>query len=243
MHDGAMRSERSAPPDDRIALQLQARALGEPSRHRIFRYVVDADHPVDIIELTTALGLHHNAIRQHLAKLVAARLVVEGTAPATGRGRPRLRYSPAPEIDSRWGATGPYERLAVLLTEIIRTGDAPVEVGRRAGRLAGEQRAATAPGADPVDVFVDEMARQGFDPVAVAADDDVEVVLRACPFSSTAMADPETVCGLHLGLARGMADAIGGLEIDELVPLHPEQPHCELRVHLMRAGEITSMRS
>ena len=42
-----------------------------------------------------------NPIPQPLARLVGAGLVVETTAPATGRGRPRLRYGVAPAVDSR----------------------------------------------------------------------------------------------------------------------------------------------
>jgi DNA-binding transcriptional ArsR family regulator len=56
-------------------LQEQARALGDPTRHEIFRYIADAGRPVDVAELTAHLGLNHNAIRQHLAKLVHAELV------------------------------------------------------------------------------------------------------------------------------------------------------------------------
>ena len=74
-------------------LQLQARALGDPTRHELFRYIADAGRPVDVAELTKHLGLHHNAIRQHLAKLVEAALVTESTAPTVGRGRPRLCYT------------------------------------------------------------------------------------------------------------------------------------------------------
>ena len=51
-------------------LQEQARALGDPTRHQIFRYIASAGRPVDVAELTAHLGLNHNAIRQHLAKLV-----------------------------------------------------------------------------------------------------------------------------------------------------------------------------
>ena len=65
-------------------LQQQARALGDPTRHRIFRYIADSDRPADVTEMTAHFGLNHNAIRQHLAKLVDAGLVVESTA------RPRV---------------------------------------------------------------------------------------------------------------------------------------------------------
>ena len=85
------------------SLQVQARALGDPTRHEVFRYLVDADRPVDVAELTDHFGLNHNAIRQHLAKLVDAALVIEETAPRAGRGRPRLVYRLDPATESRWG--------------------------------------------------------------------------------------------------------------------------------------------
>src|SRR4051812_42044770 len=45
-----------------MSVQTQARALGDPSRHELFRYIVDASRPVDVVELTEHLRLHHNAI-------------------------------------------------------------------------------------------------------------------------------------------------------------------------------------
>jgi predicted ArsR family transcriptional regulator len=211
------------------ALQLQARALGDPTRHEVFRYVADAKRPVDVAELTEHLGLHHNAIRQHLAKLVEAELVSETTAPRVGRGRPRLVYTLHPSAESRWGVTGPYERLTLMLTEIIRSGDSPVDVGRR---FVGRTGVAASDDADPVASLVDVMERHGFEPTATRRGDKVDIALGACPFETTALADPDTVCGLHLGLALGAADALDGLVIDELVPRDPRRSSCRLRCHV-----------
>jgi predicted ArsR family transcriptional regulator len=213
------------------ALQEQARALGDPTRHRIFRYVVDAGRPVDIAELTAHFGLNHNAIRQHLAKLVAADLVTEDRAPSTGRGRPRLVYEPHPAADSRWGVTGPYEQLSVLLAEIIRTGDSAVDVGRRSITPSGRTARA---GKDPVDFVVDVMERRGFEPVVrTARGDRVDVVLRRCPFQSAVLADPDTICDLHLGMAEGVAELTGHhLVVDELLARDPRRAGCRLRMHL-----------
>ncbi len=209
-------------------LQLEARALGDPTRHELFRYIADAERPVDVAELTAHLGLHHNAIRQHLAKLVEADLVTEATAPPLGRGRPRLRYTVNASAESKWGVTGPYERLTLLLSEIIRSGDSPVEVGRRAGRAA----ASGGDHADPVDGLVGAMARHGFEPTIKRRGAQVDIVLGACPFETTALADPDTVCGLHLGLAFGTADEVGGITIDELVTRDPRRGQCRLRCHV-----------
>jgi len=226
--DPAPRAESA---DDR-ALQTQARALGDPTRHELFRRLRDAPGPVDVATLTRHVGLHHNAVRQHLAKLVAAGLVVERTARPRGRGRPRLEYAVDPRSDARWGAIGPYERLAVLLAEIVRTGDSPEEVGRREGRrrarLAAEARAAD-PADEPVDALVDLMERMGFDPSVQRRGGTADLTLRRCPFASAVFTDPDTVCGLHLGLARGIAEEVGGFAVDELVVEDPRLAPCHVR--------------
>jgi predicted ArsR family transcriptional regulator len=220
-----MKVRQSALP----TLQEQARALGDPTRHAIFRYVADAGAPVDVAELTAHFGLNHNAIRQHLAKLVDAGLVIEEQAPSAGRGRPRLNYRTHPGADSRWGATGPYERLSLLLSEMLRTGDSAVEVGRRAGR---RQRLGAAADEDPISFVVEAMEREGFDPTVRTRGGRVDVVLRTCPFATTALVDPDTVCSIHLGIAQGIAELTDGrIAVDELVPHDPRKANCRLRLH------------
>jgi predicted ArsR family transcriptional regulator len=138
-------------------------------------------------------------------------------------------YTVDPSAESRWGVTGPYERLTLMLTEIIRTGDAPVEVGRRAGRRA---HTGTLEPADPVAGLVDAMDRQGFEPTAKRRGSRIDIVLGACPFETTALADPDTVCGLHLGIALGVAESLAGVVIDELIPRDPRRGTCRLRCHV-----------
>jgi predicted ArsR family transcriptional regulator len=211
------------------SLQEQARALGDPTRHRIFRQVADATEPVGIAELVATHGINHNAVRQHLAKLVAAELLVESTAAPSGPGRPRLVYRLAPTADSRWGVTGPYQRLSRLLAEVIRTGDTPEAVGRAEGRSRA------VPGGDPHEVAAqlgEVMARDGFDPEVRVAPDRIDVVLRHCPFADTAVADPATVCALHRGIARGLTEEIDQVESVHLVARDPHQADCCLSFHL-----------
>jgi predicted ArsR family transcriptional regulator len=213
-------------------LQQQARALGDPTRHALFRQIAASDEPVDVSELTERFSLNHNAIRQHLAKLVAAGLVVEGRAPASGPGRPRLVYRVDPRADGRWGVTGPYERLSRLLVEILRTGRSPEEVGRRA---ADEFRVAS-PSGDAVTDVSAAMARQGFDPEVRAVRGGTEIVLQACPFETAASADRDTVCSLHLGIAEGLADGTPAV-VDELVAYDPRRAGCRIRLRPPRGDE------
>jgi predicted ArsR family transcriptional regulator len=211
------------------SLQQQARALGDPTRHTVFAYIRDAAHEVDVAELTQHLGLNHNAIRQHLAKLVDAELVVESTAAARGRGRPRLLYSVPPSVDSRWGVAGPYERLARLLAEVVRSGDPAVEVGRRS---VADRELVGVGDADSVDVLAAEMARNGFEPTVRRRGTKVEIVLRSCPYESAALVDPDVVCDLHLGMAQGVAARAGRIAVDELVRHDPRRANCRLRCHV-----------
>jgi predicted ArsR family transcriptional regulator len=206
-------------------LQQRARALGDPTRHAIFRHVADADHPVGVAELNEHFPLNHNAIRQHLAKLVAAGLLVESSAPGTGRGRPRLVYVIDPSVEGTWGTSGPYERLSRLLVEVIRTGLDPEEVGRRA---AVDFRAPGPSGDVAADIGT-AMARQGFDPEVRPGRGGAEIVLHRCPFATAALADRGTVCALHLGIAEGLADGTA-MAVEELVAYDPRSADCRLRI-------------
>jgi predicted ArsR family transcriptional regulator len=209
-------------------LQEQARALGDPTRHGIFRYVADAGRPVGVAELTSHFGLNHNAIRQHLAKLLDAEMVIEATLQGAGPGRPRLVYEIHPAAESRWGVIGPYERLSLFLAEIIRTGDMPVDVGRRAGQ---NFQTATSSPEDVIANMTDTMARLGFAPDIRRRGKRFDIVLETCPFASTALADPDIVCSLHLGVAEGLAEGTD-VVVDELVAKDPRRANCRLRLRI-----------
>lgn len=212
------------------ALQQQARALGDPTRHRIFTYLVDAQTPVDVAQLTAHFGLNHNAIRQHLAKLVDAALVVESKHSSGAPGRPKLVYAVEPTAESRWGVIGPYQRLSKLLAEIIRTGDTPEEVGRREGvRLRAEGIAA--PG---VPALERAMAQEGFQPQTQQKGDRIDIILQNCPFETTALDDPDTVCALHLGIVKGVTEVDDELTVEELIAKDPRRAGCRLA---LRTGE------
>ena len=208
-------------------VQQQARALGDPTRHEIFRRIADADRPLGIAELNQHFPYNHNAIRQHVAKLVAAGLVVETKAVGTGRGRPRLEYGIDPAVEGQWGTAGPYEWLSRLLVEVIRTGLSAEEVGRRAA--AGLR--VPSPSGDVVADINTAMARQGFEPEVRSVPSGAEIVLHRCPFASTALADRNTVCSLHLGIAQGLAEG-SPVVVDGLVGYDPRQAGCRLRIRV-----------
>jgi predicted ArsR family transcriptional regulator len=199
----------------------QARALGSPSRRAIVTYLTRSDAPVSVAELTDHLGLNHNAIRKHLAQLVAAELVVEEHERRSTAGRPRLVYRLAP----RTAAAGEqsYRRLAVLLAEAMVSGEDPALVGRRAA-------VASSPAAGGIDTLAALFAADGFEPTLRSKAGVQQIVLGRCPFADAAAANPEVVCRLHLGLAKGYAQSVGGVRVDELVPRDPYRAGCLVSV-------------
>lgn len=221
-------------PRLRELVQRQARALGDPTRFTIYQYISESPAPVRVAELARHLQCNPTAVRQHLAKLCDARLLVEESAPPGRSGRPPRQYRVAPSAMGTWGAPGPYELLSLMLLEVARDHGDPVQSGRDAGRrIAAEYD----PAADPLDVIEAEMARRGFEPRREPGAMDVDLVLDRCPFQAAAAADPEMVCGIHRGLAEGLLEGLGAdLEVSALVPVDPVRAGCRLKIRPTSGG-------
>ena len=198
---------------------VRARAMAAPARRSIVALLAEADDAVTVAELTAKLGLNHNAVRKHLAQLVAADLVVEARETRTTRGRPRLLYRLAP--DSPAGSEQSYRRLATMLATVLATGADPVAVGRRASTATVSE-----PG---LEGLAARLATDGFAPSVRRRGSRTEIVLGACPYADAAEANPEVVCGLHLGLAEAAGDA-AGVSVEGLAPRPPRRAGCRLAV-------------
>jgi len=209
-------------------LQRQARALGDPTRYAIYTHMASAEGPVGVAELTELVGLHHNAVRKHLDMLVETGLVNRSTESRATRGRPRLMFTVAPASAEQWGENGPYHRLSLLLLEMVSTGDSAEEVGRRSGRALD---VVSSDDTDQVTALGDAIGRSGFDPTLRELRGQTEFVLRRCTFADAAAVDPDTVCRLHLGIAQGIADQLGTIDVDDLVPADPYRAGCRLVFH------------
>lgn len=209
-------------------MAAEAHALGVPTRFRIFEYIVEAEGPVDVAELTDFLKLNHNAIRQHLSVLVDAGLIVEQTERRVRVGRPRMLYELNPEVRGSWGTSGPYEELAFLLSEAVRSEQSPRDVARDAGRRRARRLSARSRGL--VATMDADLAAGGFRPKQVDASGRVVFILGRCPYVEVAAADPEIICQLHLGLAEGIAQECGEQVAIELIAKNPKRAGCQLSI-------------
>lgn len=223
-------SSRTTPDVTSTRLRERYRALGDPTRHGIFRAIADREDPVAVADLSAAFALNHNTVREHLRKLREAGLVEEITEPPRGPGRPRLLYRLTERAASGWNDEGPYERLSMLLLEVA--GGKPArQVGRQAGRRMRLDRTDD----DPVVMLTAAMTAQGFAPEVDLSDVDANVVLKHCPFASAAEADAHIVCDLHRGMLEGLADQLEGIDATELTADAPRSGRCAVRVALTSA--------
>ncbi|MFV0306214.1 MAG: helix-turn-helix transcriptional regulator [Desertimonas sp.] len=213
-------------------LGQHARALADPTRYAVFCYIDESAKPVGVAELTSHFGLNHNAIRQHLAKLRDAGLILEEVAPPQGPGRPALRYRPTPGAAERWDGANPYANLTDMLLELLRGAGTPFEVGASAGERLAREYGATDHAVDVVEAIG---RRLGFEPRRAERRGGVDVVLDRCPFAEPAAAAPEIVCELHRGLAHGIASvAAGEVTVTGLVVKAPQRAGC--RIEMQVAG-------
>ncbi|MHB1087288.1 MAG: helix-turn-helix transcriptional regulator [Acidimicrobiales bacterium] len=205
--------------------QREARALGDPTRYRLFRYIAEAPEPVSVAELTDFIQLNHNAVRQHLAVLKQAELVVEASEVRDRPGRPSLLYRLHPEAAGKWETPGSYAWLASLFAQAVKQNLSVREIGYREGLRRG---AAMHDDHESVDQLGEELVRNGFRPVRTSKGKKIEFTLGRCPFEEVAVVNPDQVCELHLGLVEGLAASTPDLSIDRLVRKDPRRAGCRL---------------
>lgn len=202
-----------------------AQVLAEPTRRRVLDLVVASREPISVAELTDAVGVNHNTVRQHLARLCSAGLVIESQEHRRTPGRPRLLYQPANNTTVTDGR-GQYEVVARLLLHALRTRASPREVGREAGSAAATALDET----DAIAALQHETARQGFMPTRRVGRNHIDLVLRHCPIADIAAQDPATICALHRGMAEGLVEAVGGARVTGLTTRNPHAAGCRIRV-------------
>jgi len=207
------------------------RALASASRVALLD-VLEQHDGCTISELATAVGIHPNTAREHLARLVAAGLVTRAPEERRTRGRPRIIYravpapeplhvpgTPADDVD----AQAREELLRLLLAGFGHGSPADTERARSLGHDASLHPStllgspASGPRVDDdlshadgtrddgraqLRLLEDHLVATGFDPAP--GPDASTLETHGCPFFDLAREHPEVVCRLHEGLLEGV---------------------------------------
>ncbi|BCL14586.1 helix-turn-helix transcriptional regulator [Micromonospora sagamiensis] len=182
------------------------RALGSHSRVTILRLVRAAEGGITAAEVAARTGQHLSTTRAHLDRLAEAGLLVKARASGGQPGRPAWRYR-AVDADP---APAPYRALAAALLDHLSGGGGDVrESAAQVGQGWGRRLAATGPDReDPVDSVITVLDGLGFSPRRQPPDDGetARVHLYTCPFLELVGRNPDAMCGLHLGVVRGVLE-------------------------------------
>lgn len=224
------RTDDETPPP--VGIQ-QASVLAHPSRRRIADVLASNPDGLTVAGLSAAVGLHHNAVREHLRLLGGAGVVASERDRPSGRGRPTERYI---LIDDAAPRAAAHQELVRMLVELLQV----AEVGEDTTRAYGRRRGATLlPAAAALRTAVlGALAGLGFAPhettsAAGAARGELAVRLEYCPFREAVMAPGgERICALHHGVLEGMVDGHGAA-VTDFVPKDPRWAGCTARIEGM----------
>ncbi|RSD09486.1 helix-turn-helix transcriptional regulator [Amycolatopsis eburnea] len=183
-------------------------ALDEPTRRRLYSYVVRQPVPVSRDDAAAALSLPRATVAFHLDRLVDEQLLAVGHERRTGRsgpgaGRPAKLYRRSDRQVSVSLPERQYELagqlLATAVEEADETGDPAREILTRRARERGAELASGAPD------ILGTLEEHGFEPRV----DGDQVLLGNCPFHQLARTHQRLVCEMNLGLVEGMLDGVG----------------------------------
>ncbi len=231
-----------APAEDSREAQISAiAALDEPTRRRLYDYVVRQPAPVSRDDAATAVELPRTTAAFHLDRLVHEGLLDVVYRRRTGRtgpgaGRPAKLYR---RSDQHVAVSLPQRRydlagrlLASALEHAEHSGDSPrAALDQRAyqlGRELGDPARSAAGERDSREAVLGVLEAYGFEPRIESEIDGGAVTLANCPFHTLAQEHPELVCGMNLRLLDGL---LAGLAPTGLTAhLDPAPPHCCVRL-------------
>lgn len=196
--------------------QKVSAVLADPTRYKIYQYVLAATHPVSVVEVARAFELHPNVARMHLGKLAEIDLVNARAEKSGKGGRPGFVYEPSGNAVSLSNVPArDFQLLAdLLLQSLDLLGDGAGEAidqightfGRRLGRETLQQLAAGSGDPEaPMRASAQALKRLG---VSVHVTHDghggANLVLKTCGFQEVAAAHPEHVCRLCKSMVEGI---------------------------------------
>lgn len=207
---------------------MSTAATRRDAPRRISRALADAPRALSVRDLAEATGLHENAVRRALARLVRqGDVLAERQLPRT-RGRPLLRYRLVGPADE------PFRHLVPVLLDLLDASGAAAERAYAAG-LAHAEAAPRFGHASAREAVIGSLATLGFAPVEIPSGTPggrITLDLTRCPFADavTTSANGRQVCHLHHGLLAGVARANGG-RLDDFVINDPRATPCQVAFH------------
>jgi predicted ArsR family transcriptional regulator len=202
-------------------------ALADPTRREIIEFVLGADSPLSVREVADHFGLHANAARIHLDKLVKGGLLSVVRRRGARGGRPANLYEASGEECELHMPARRYKLLAEVLVKCIsgieggvapRLGEEAYMRGREEAILSSSPLARLPRGAGLDEVagaWSDELAHRGLNArILNRGSGRIEMVFLTCPFGEFSRQYPGLVCEVHRRLEEGFLSHAGDWRVD-----------------------------
>lgn len=225
-------------------------ALDEPTRRRLYDYVVRQPAPVSRDDAAAAHELPRTTAAFHLDRLVDEGLLDVVYQRRTGlsgpgAGRPAKLYQRSHRHVAVSLPQRSYDLAGRLLSSALelaeRSGGSPRAVlDQRAyqlGRELGDTARSAAGDRDPRDTALRVLREYGFEP-RIEGD---HVTLVNCPFHILAQEYTELVCGMNLRLLDGLLDGLAPTGLT--AHLDPAPPRCCVRLEPAAPGSTAQRRA
>lgn len=193
-----------------------ARALGEETRFRIYRRLCLTHEPTSVSDLARTFSLHPNAIRQHLARLEQAGLVISRPHREGGAGRPRRMYRANPEPLQFGAPAQPMAALIEPLEDALKLLPDDRELLVAFGRAWGVAWAGRRKGENGLprgrrgqaELLAGELAMWGWAPSTRQDDGQFRLATGRCLFRGGPPGRNELGCAVEEGLLAGLVEGL-----------------------------------
>lgn len=195
-----------------------ASALSDPTRREIWEYVLSADDPPSVREVAERFGLHGNAARLHLEKLVQSGLLYSTRRRGSRGGRPAHLYRAVTEGEEFNLPPRRYKLLAEVLAAAWEEEAGRMELLEYISFTRGREEAgphAAVPGGvvDAEEVlsrWLESLRERGLFAKAWRREDGTPALkFRLCPFGDLSSRYAEITCRLHRSYEEGVLSLWG----------------------------------
>lgn len=179
-----------------------------PRRKLLLDTIRRAGVPLQPREIAKELNLHLNTVRDHLAALTEAGLLVRNALPHVGRGRPAIAYTSPPEDTNTPDRRVARALIIMLLNHLDNTSPAPEAEARRMGEEMGRYIAGTVNTIRPFHLELLRLAQEwGF--TASWANPTTTLTLGKCPLTIEGCGNCRLIPEIHAGILGGFMEGIG----------------------------------
>jgi len=208
---------------------LPARHQPGETQQRLLRCLLQAPQGASVEQLCSALGITHNAVRQHLTALLAAGFIARGEARPSG-GRPRAVYVLLPAGRDLFPRN--YALIAGgMLEHLYATGGAPAvqsmlaDMGAKLGAAAKQRIGGSEDPQAIADTLAEQLDALGYEARALHRGERGEVEAWNCVFHALAKAHPD-VCRFDIAFMQ----AATGRKIQHTECMLRGSPACRFRI-------------